>query len=130
MSHTCCCIHNPSPFAILCSLQKLQDRRRAFQGGSFATDKDKEKWSKILSMEFMSSDESGMDDGKDVLITKPLKWESEAVISFKRALDDQSFRQKSPLAKRQMKTRKRGLHSSRPKPLGDFPSWAFMDELD
>lgn len=117
----------------MCSLQKLQDRKKAFVGGSFTTDKDKEKWSKLLSMEFMSSDESGMDDGKDVLITKPLNWESEAVANFKRALDDQSFRQKSPLAKRQMKTRKRGMPSSRPRPSGDFPSWAlsFTDnELD
>lgn len=112
------------------SLQKLQDRKKAFQRGSFATDKDKEKWSKILSIEFMSSDESGTDDGKDVLITKPLIWESEAVASFKRALDDQSFQQKSPLAKRQMKTRKRGMPSFRPKPSGEFPLWAFVDEYD
>ena len=80
------------------------------------------------SIDFMSSDESGTDEGKDVLISRPLKWESSTVTDFKRSLDIASLEQKSPLAKRQMKPRKKGLPSGRPKPsCGDYPAWAFAD---
>ncbi len=71
-------------------------------------------------------DETGMDESDEVLITKPLEWESQAVSTFKRSLDDSSLKQKSPLAKIQM--RKIGMPSSRPKPQGEFPSWAFTKD--
>lgn len=96
----------------------------SFEGNS------KEKWLPVLTMDFMSSDESATDDGKEVLVTKPLQWESVHVTQFKRSLDDAVLEKKSSLSKRQMKTRKRGMPSDRPKPSGDYPSWAFAASSD
>ena len=94
----------------------------SFQGDSSA----KEKWLPVLTMDFMSSDESATDEGNEVLVTRPLPWESVSVTQFKRSLDDAALEQKSPLAKRQMKTRKRGMPSDRSKPgSGDYPAWAY-----
>ena len=73
----------------------------------------------------MSSDESGMDEGNEVLIVKPLPWESEKVKAFKAKLDEAALQEKTPLAKRQMKGRRQGGNSSRPKPTGNVPTWAF-----
>ena len=94
--------------------------------GSFQADSTaKEKWLPVLTMDFMSSDESATDEGKEVLVTRPLPWESVSVTQFKLSLDSAALEHKSPLAKRQMKTRKRGVPSDRPKPCGDYPVWAF-----
>ena len=73
----------------------------------------------------MSSDESGIEEGDEVLILKPLPWESAEVAHFKQALDDAALEEKSPQAKRQMKPRLRGTHSARSKPCSEYPSWAF-----
>ena len=78
-----------------------------------------------MTIEFMSSEESGEDEGQEVLITKPLSWQSERVAHFKQLLDDTSTTKKSPLGRRQMKPRRMGLPSARNKPIGDFPEWAF-----
>lgn len=85
----------------------------------------KAKWLSVLTMDFMSSDESANEDGNDVLVSRPLKWESASVTQFKCSIDDIALKQKSPLARRHMKTRKRGLPSDRSNPCGDYPIWAF-----
>ena len=74
--------------------------------GSFQDPGTKDKWLPIVTMDFMSSDESASDEGKEVLLTKPLQWESLCVAEFKRSLDDAAIEQKSPLATRQMKPRR------------------------
>lgn len=78
-----------------------------------------------MSLEFMSSDDSETDEGKEVLVLRPLPWESTKVKEFKSGLDKASLDKKSPLAKRQMKERKVGVPSSRPKPTGSVPAWVF-----
>lgn len=72
----------------------------------------------------MSSDESGNDDDKEIIISHPLPWLSSSVQQFKKKLDDTSLKEKSPQAKRMIKGRVGGLFSSRPKP-DNFPSWVF-----
>ena len=104
-----------------------------FEAGSYKDDGEKEMWRKIMTMDFMSSDESCIEEGdEEVLVSKPLPWESGKVAHFKQALDDAAFQEKSPLAKRQMKPRRRGMHSSRPKPrsTSEYPSWAFAGQYD
>ena len=75
----------------------------------------------------MSSDESGIDDDKEVIISHPLPWLSPAVQQFKKKLDDASFKDKSPQARRMIKERMVGNSSIRPKPSTDkFSSWVFQ----
>ena len=54
-------------------------------------------------MEFMSSDETDTEDGKEILVVRPLPWLSEAVVQFKAILDQEITSTKNPQAKRQMK---------------------------
>ena len=61
----------------------------------------------------MSSEES--DDGEDIEV-RPLSWCSDRVTTFLHSLDDNN---KSPQARRQMKTRRVGDPSSRVKPTHD-----------
>ena len=62
----------------------------------------------------MSSDESSLEDG------------NEKCKSFQKTLDDKALKQKTPLARRQMKTRKTGMPSTRSKLGGDYLDWAFQ----
>ena len=107
--------------------QKFQERKSAFEKGVFKDEQDKEKWAKVLSMEYMSSDESGEDEGKEVIIAHSLPWLSPNVQLFKKRLDEASFKEKSPQAKRMIKDRRVGNNSLRPKPGGTVPSWVFTE---
>lgn len=98
-----------------------------FEVGSYKDEADKEAWRKIVSLEFMSSDESCAEEGQEVLVSKPLPWQSERVTHFKQTLDEAALKSKSPLARRQMKPRRKGMPSSRVRPIGDFPAWVFVD---
>ena len=89
---------------------------------------EKELWKKIVTVDFMSSEESGVEEGQEILVSKPLLWQSEEVKSFKLALDHAALGEKTPLARRQMKRRRTGSPSSRPRPTGDFPAWAFNEQ--
>ena len=64
-----------------------------------------------------------------VLVSKPLPWESGKVTHFKQVHDDAALQEKSPLAKRQMKLRRRGMHSSRPRPRSEYSSWVFAGHM-
>ena len=96
-----------------------------FEEGLYKDDGEKEAWKKIMVVDFMSSDESCTEEDQEVLMSKPLPWLSEKVAHFKQALDETARRHKSPLARRQMKPRRKGLPSTRSKPCGDFPAWVF-----
>ena len=61
----------------------------------------------------MSSEES--DDG-EVIEVRPLPWRSDRVTTFLHSLDDKARDNKSPQARRQMKTRREGAASSRVQP--------------
>ena len=79
-----------------------------------------------MTIDFMSSDESSLENGNELLVSRPLPWESSSVSLFKKTLDDKALKQKTPLARRQMKTWKTGMLSTRSKPSGDYPDWAFQ----
>ncbi len=79
-----------------------------------------------MSMEYISSEESGCDGDEDALIARPLPWLSTAVQQFKRKLDLEVQKNKTPLGRRQSKSRVQGAPSSRPKPsCVDIPDWVF-----
>ena len=59
-----------------------------FQAGFYKDDREEEVWRKIMTMDFMSSDESCYKGDGEVLVSKPLPWESGKVTHFKQALDD------------------------------------------
>ena len=97
-----------------------------FQKLSYA-EKDREKWQKVFSINFMSSEES---DGEDVIEVRPLPWHSHRVSTFLHSLDEKAKDDKSPQAKGQMKTRCSGTSSARVQPSVDakgqvLPSWLF-----
>ena len=62
-------------------------------------DGEKEQWQGIMTMEIMSSEESGQEEGGDVLIVHPLPWLSESVSKVKSSLDQQ-VKPRSPEDKR------------------------------
>ena len=98
---------------------------------TFSTSQEKQDWSQIMKIDVMSSEESGEEGGEEVIVSRPLPWLSANVTQFFRQLDDEGVKRKSPQAKRQMKTRKCGLPSTRPKPTTEaFPSWEFCDDED
>ena len=70
-----------------------------FGKAKFKNEEEKALWNKIMTTDFMSSDENGTDNGEEVLISKPLPWESTVVKRFKRKLDDAALEEKTPLAK-------------------------------
>ena len=94
--------------------------------GTFDSPQQKEEWKEAMKVEMISSDESDVDNGDEVIVTKPLPWRSANVSQFFSKLDEECRHNKSPHARRQMKPRKCGLPSSRPKPQG-FPDWVFSN---
>jgi len=65
--------------------------------------RDKDKWSKVMVVSMMSSEESGEDGGDEVLIRRKLPWRAERVNHFFTQLDDSVKAEKSPQARQQMK---------------------------
>ena len=94
----------------------------------FALPKDREKWEKVLTLDFMSSEDSGSDEGDEILIIRPIPCRSSKVDRMFSDLDQKTFEDKSPRARRQMKQRKVGIPSKRPRPTHDcIPQWALSD---
>lgn len=88
------------------------------------SEKDKEKWSKVLKADVMSSEES--DSADDVVIVKPLLWRSLKVTRFFKELDQAGIESKTKQAKRQRKQRVTGsIESERPMPAVTLPSWVY-----
>ena len=87
---------------------------------------EKEEWMKLMTIDLMSSEESGMDDHEEVIIVHPLPWLSEKIIQFKETLDLQAKKEKTPQAHRQMKQRVIGSPSRRPQKPG-LPSWSVKE---
>ena len=84
--------------------------------------KTKEKWSKVLLAEVMSSEESGPEE--EDMFVKPLPWHSDLVNKFLAELDERSTERKTAQALRQRKKRIISVHvSTRSAPPG-LPKWA------
>lgn len=94
---------------------------------SFSDKEEIEKWRQVIKIEYMSSEESGVDDENEVIILKSLPWRSVHVGQLFRRLDEKGLEEKSPQARRQMKKRVTGEISCRPRPVGDLPPWAVTD---
>lgn len=109
-------------------LQKLQERAAAFKKASFKDDGEKEAWRCLINIEYMSSEESGYDGEDEAIITRPLPWLSATVQQFKRKIDLEIKNGKTPLARRQTKSRVQGQPSSRAKPdTHGVPDWLFVE---
>lgn len=99
--------------------QKLQERQAIFNKLSY-DERDREKWRKVFHVNFMSSEESDSNE-EEVIVVRPLSWRSNRVTTFLHSLDDKGREEKSPQARRQMKTRD---SSSRPQPTSDVTGQA------
>lgn len=88
------------------------------------TSETKEKWLKIVTNDFMSSEESADDDS---VVIRPLSWRAPCVDHMFQKIDEFNMSKKSGQSKRQTKSRKKGFLSERPKPVVDTDSskWAF-----
>ena len=110
-------------FIVLSPTQKLQERQATLKKCTMS-ERDKEKWGKILRADVMSSEES--DSADDVVIVKPLPWRSLKVSHFFKELDQAGIDSKTKQAKRQRKQRVTGsIESERPTPVVTLPSWAY-----
>ena len=76
------------------------------------------------TIEYMSSEESGVDDENEVIIVKLLPWRSSYVNQMFTRLDEKAIAEKSPQSRCQMKKRVTGEASARSKPTSEIPSWA------
>ena len=76
-----------------------------------------------MTLELMSSDESGEEDGDEILVTHPIHWLSETVAQLKVSLDQQILSSKTAQARRQMKKRLVGCPSRRGI-VDNLPPWA------
>lgn len=89
------------------------------------SEKGKEKWMKVLSPDFQSSEESDEND-QDIILVKSLPWRAERVENLFKQLDEK-IEGKSAQAKRQRRRRVFGVDiSTRPQP-SDGPKWAMVD---
>ena len=89
------------------------------------TEEQRTKWLKVMSNEFMSSEESGNDSDDDIIL-HPIPWRSKYVSKMFAKIDAYNNRSKSSQARRQKKNRIVGSSSSRPCPTADYsvPDWA------
>ena len=83
--------------------------------------KAKEKWSKVLPPDVMSSEESGP-EGEDMFVRK-LPWRSMLVDNFFAELDGKSLK-KTAQAIRQRKKRMFSVNVSARSPPSGLPKWA------
>lgn len=91
----------------------------------FADARDREAWEKVMTLDMISSEDSGTDDGEEVLVVRPLPWRSARVSHMFQEVDRQNLKDKSPQSRRQMKRRVLGENSDRPQCTSELPQWAF-----
>ena len=105
--------------------QKLQERRSTLTKSAMSQ-KEKEKWGKVLVPEMMSSEESDVEND-DVITVKPISWHAERVRAFLHRLDSKVTVAKSAQSKRQRKQRVESSgNSNRAKP-ATLPNWAVVN---
>ena len=98
---------------------------------SSVKDENKEKWKDVLTLDFMSSEESAVEENLDgsqryVLYVSDLWWRAESVTSFFHRLDEKGSKKKSKKSEMQTRPRINKGVSDRGKPEA-FPGnhWAF-----
>ena len=101
-------------------MQKRKEREAAILKNTRLTEDQRKKWLGVVRNEYMSLEESGTDD--TITIHRP-QWRSEYVNKMFDRIDAYCTDGKSPQARRQMKKRAIGSHSSRSQP-SDAPEWA------
>lgn len=115
------------------STQKLRHRRSVCLASTSLSQEEKEKTLKILTLDFISSEETGTESGSGsenttrdkVFFTRPLPWRSPAANNTMDSLDRKILRRRSERAKEMCRTRRIGQSSSRPTPNYDQPiAWA------
>ena len=112
-------------------IQKRDDRLATLIKTSSVSNENKDKWKEILTIDFMSSEESGVEENSDgserhVLNVSDLHWRAENVTSFLHRLDDKRAKKKSKKSEMQTRPRVNTGISDRCKPQ-TFPDnhWAF-----
>ena len=91
------------------------------------TDEIRQKWKQVMTIDFMSSEESGPDDD---IIVHPLPWRSSYVNTMFSKIDKFNQQLKTPQARRQMKNRRVGSVSTRKcVNSASIPSWAIHVDL-
>ena len=73
-------------------------------------DKEREKWLKGFTADFISSEESDMDD--EMIVVKPLPWRSERLTNMFYRLDDKLDSSKTSQARQQKRKRVVGVSNS------------------
>jgi hypothetical protein len=108
-------------------LQKLKERKAMLLKGHFQDGNHSiEQWKSVMSLGIMSSDESEIEDGEEVLLVHPLPFLSSAVEDLKRNLDEQIKAGRTPQARRQLKKRLVGCPSMRGAG-SSLPPWCIKD---
>ena len=74
-----------------------------------------------MDAEFMSSEESGMDEDEEVTMVKCLSWCRDQVNELLKCIDDRINQEKSSQAQQQAKKKVSSLQTSRAKPGTDYP---------
>ena len=86
------------------------------------TEAQKDLWKKVVTKEFMSSEESGEEndggEARPVIYVKVLPWRASKVGRFLRTLDHKATKNKSRQSKQQTLPRVVGQYSTRSKPVG------------
>lgn len=83
-------------------------------------DKEQEKWMKVLTPNFQSSEESDDDDDE----VKTLPWRSDRVSAKFKELDEKNEAKKTPQARRQRRRRVVGVHNSTRCVPPNAPKWS------
>ena len=96
---------------------------------TFSNEEQRKKWIDILKADFMSSEESDVDNGDEVLVVRSLPWRSSQVNQLFQRLDDVRLLEKKPLALRQTKRRVVGAPSNCPIPCGNVPAWVVAETI-
>ncbi|KAL5509965.1 hypothetical protein EMCRGX_G005420 [Ephydatia muelleri] len=88
-------------------MQKLQNRKVALSGSTTLTQEQKQKFSAILQIEYMSSEESAEESGEDehmgkrlkvLLLLHTLPWRNQSVNEMFQSLDRKKARKRTPRA--------------------------------
>ena len=103
-------------------LQKKREKEAAILKISNFTEEQRTKWLTVAKREYISSEESGDDDG---IVVHPLPWRNDHVSKMFTKIDDYIKNKKSAQAKRQMKVRRLGAPSKRAPP-ANAPDWAVI----
>ncbi|CAI8017551.1 hypothetical protein GBAR_LOCUS10650 [Geodia barretti] len=104
--------------------RKKREREGAVLKNSKFTEEQRKKWLGVMKRDYMSSEESGDDD---FIVLHRLPWRSDYVTKMFSKIDAYVISKKSSQAKRQMKLRRLGVPSTRPKPQ-NAPDWTVKSD--